>query len=166
MVALKTETLGFKDLEANLKAIARAVIPQSGLANALAVGANSILEKAQDNIIAHGLVDKGDLVNSPKVVKINQFRVDIVFDVVYAAAHEFGLPDQEITDKQRRFFVAMGIKTKDPMWWALSAKDTYTIPARPYLRPAIDEGKNFAILGVATALREVIKKAVKEPATR
>lgn len=163
-MAFKTETIGFKDLTDNLKAIARAVVPQGGIASALDAGANTILERAQDNIIARGLVDTGDLINSGKVVKINQFRVDILFAVIYAAVHEFGLQKQRITDKQRRFFVAMGIETGDQMWWALSAKDTYTIPARPYLRPAIDEGKTFAMIVAATKLRETIKKAVKPPA--
>ncbi len=71
------------------------------------------------------------------------FEVDVIVGVVYGAAHEFGVT-VTITPKQRRFFWAMFKKTETDMWRALALSTTYTIPARPYLRPAIDTRKKVA----------------------
>ena len=159
-MAYQIEVTGLKDLEKNLKAIAK-VIGGNELADSLAKGAMEIVWEAQKNIMAQGLYDEMVLWNSVAPVKVNQYRVDIKVDCDHGAAHEFGLPNQVITDKQRRFFWAMYAKTRDTMWKALALSTTYTIPARPYLRPAIDTQKRAAMQTVAQSLGGKFAHAVK-----
>jgi len=87
--------------------------------------------------------------------------VDIEFDIVYSAVHEYGLYNQVITPRQRRFFWAMWNQTKDEMWKALALSVTYTIPPRPYLRPAIDETRREAMRDTAWALRHKLAKQLR-----
>lgn len=148
---VQTEVVGLKDLERNLKAIA-AVITGGDLADSLATGAQEIVWQAQQNIMTQGLHESGELHDSVRTKKVNQYRVDIVVGAPHGAAHEYGLDRQIITDKQRRFFWARYAETKDTMWLALALSATYSIPARPYLRPAIDTAKKAAILTVAQSL--------------
>lgn len=150
-MALQTQVIGLKDLESNLKAIA-AVVGGAELADSLATGAQEIVWQAQQNVMAQGLHESGDLRDSIRTKKINQYRVDITVGTAYCAVHEYGLDNQIITDKQRRFFWAKYAETGNDMWKALALSKTYSIPARPYLRPAIDTAKKAAILTVAQSL--------------
>jgi phage gpG-like protein len=162
-MAYQIEVLGLKDLEKNLKAIAK-IIGGNELADSLAKGAMEIVWEAQKNVMAQGLYDTMALWKSIHPKKVNQYRVDVEVGndkVVYGAVHEFGLPNQPITDKQRRFFWAMYAKTKDTMWKALALSTTYTIPARPYLRPAIDTQKRAALTTVAQSLGGKFAHVVK-----
>jgi len=60
-------------------------------------------------------------------------------EVPYAAIHEYGGSIQK-TVKSRRFFWAMWYNSKAPMWKALAlTAGPIKIPARPYLRPAIQK---------------------------
>ena len=104
-MAYQIEVLGLKDLEKNLKAIAK-VIGGAELADSLAKGAMEIVWEAQKNVMAQGLYDTMALWKSIHPKKVNQYRVDIEVDVVYGAVHEYGLSNQVITNKQRRFFWA------------------------------------------------------------
>lgn len=131
--------LGFGDLDAGIRALAK-LIPGGQVAEALEEGAWEFAIKAIQNAHAQGLYDKGDLVKAIKPLKVNQFRVDLIVDIVYGAAHEFGLEQQVITDRQRRFFWAMYADKGEPMWKALALSQTYTIPMKPYFRPAIRDG--------------------------
>ena len=65
-----------------------------------------------------------------------------------------------ITERQRRFFWARWYATGDEMWKALALSVTYTIPARPYLRPAIDAERTYAMALVADCLAYKMEKAV------
>ena len=132
---------GLDEFTAQMKRVA-SIIPGGELAEVIRGGAEVILEEAKDNIIRQGLVDTGALYDSGKTVKVNQYRVDIIFDRVYAAVHEYGLPKGgkgvfSATAKQIRFFWAKFLETGNTMWKALALKKGYTIPARPYLTPAI-----------------------------
>jgi len=149
-MALQTEVIGLKDLEANLKAIA-AVVGGAELADSLATGAQEIVWQAQQNAMAQGLHESGDLRDSIHTRKINQYRVDIVVGAVYGAAMEYG-QTQIVTDKQRRFFWAKFAETGDDMWKAMALSTKLVTPARPYLRPAIDTAKKAAILTVGQSL--------------
>jgi len=114
-----------------------------------------IVWQAQQNVMAQGLYDTMALHDSIKPVKVNQYRVDVQAgdeEVVWAAVHEFGLDKQIITDRQRAFFWAMWSAEGDEMWKALALSETYTIPARPYLRPAVDTAKHAAMLTTAQSL--------------
>ena len=159
-MAHQVEVIGLKDLEKNLQAIAQ-VLSGGELADSLEKGAMEIVWEAQHNVMTQLLHESGDLWESIKPKKVNQYRVDVEVGVPYGAVHEYGLPNQPITDKQRRFFWAMYAQTKDTMWKALALSQTYTIPARPYLRPAVDTAKRAAILTVAQSLGGKFAHVVK-----
>ena len=93
----------------------------------------------------------------PFTVGAQRWAIDVGTNVEYAAVQEFGLQNQPITDKQRRFFWAKFIETANPMWRALALSDTYTVPAHPYLRPALDEStkdiRRIILKSVVGALR-------------
>lgn len=158
-MSFKMEVLGYKELNDNLKRIA-GVVGSMELADSLAKGAQKIVWQAQLNVMKQGLHDTGDLWNSIKVVKINQYRVDIIVDVPYGAVHEFGYTGT-ITPRQRRFFWAKFMATGDNMWKALALSATYTIPMRAYLRPAIDEQKKEAVLTAGYSLGGKFAHVVK-----
>lgn len=152
--------IGLKDLDANLRAIAK-VVGGAELADSLEKGAMEIVWQAQQNVMAQGLYDTMALHDSIKPVKVNQYTVNVEVGVVYGAVHEYGLDQQKITDRQRAFFWAMWAAEGDEMWKALALSDTYTIPARPYLRPAVDEQKHAAWLTVAQSLGGKFAHVVK-----
>ena len=132
---------GLSEFTAQMKRVA-AMVPGGDVAEAMKGGAEVILEEAKDNILRQGLVNSGALYESGKVVKVNQYRVDIIFDKIYAAVHEYGLPKGgkgvfSATAKQIRFFWAKFMETKEAMWKALALKKGYTIKPRPYLTPAV-----------------------------
>lgn len=62
-------------------------------------------------------------------------------EVPYAAIHELTGARPRKTPKSRRFFWAMFYKTNELMWkaMALSKKERFEIPARPYLVPAMQD---------------------------
>jgi len=159
-VSFKRKAIGLNLFVTRTRKLALKISPQSGISDILTGGAWIIALEARDNAIAQGLIRSGELVDSIKPVKINQFRVDIKVGVPYGAAHEFGVT-VTITERQRRFFWAKHIETGDPMWLALALSKTYTIPARPYLRPAIDESKASAVKQIGGDMRKAIQEAVK-----
>ena len=153
---------GYKELADNCRRIAQVVGPPS-LAESMATGAQEILWQAQLNVMTQGLYESGALHDSGHLEKVNQYRVDVVFgneDVPYAAVHEYG-HTQKITPRQRGFFWYKFRETAEAMWKALALSETYTIPARPYLRPAFDEQWRAALLTVAQSLGGKIARAMK-----
>jgi len=159
-MALQRQVIGLKDLNRNLKAIA-GIVGGAELADSLAKGAQEIVWETQLNIMRQGLYDTMALYDSVHTKKINQYRVDVVVGTAYSSVHEFGLENQIITDKQRRFFWAKYAATNDDMWKALALSVTYTIPARPYFRPAIDTHKRAAVLTTAQSLGGKFSHVVK-----
>ena len=129
---------GVNDFNKGLQDVAKA-LGAPHMAEGLKHAAQPILHKAQENLLEQELYVTSDLYDSIKVVVVNQWQVNILVDSDYGAAHEFGYTGV-ITDKQRRFFGAKWYETQDEMWKALALSHSYTIPARPYLRPAIDDG--------------------------
>lgn len=160
-MSFKVKATGFSQLDRNIKALAREFSPQAGIADSLEDGAWIIALQARDNAVAQGLFESGDLIDNIKPKKINQFRVDVEAGMVYSAVHEFGLENQVITNKQRGFFWHMFAQTGDAMWKALALSSTYSIPARPYLRPAVDEKQRIAIDVTGRSVREKAQGAVK-----
>ena len=158
-MTFKVKALGFSDFEKNMRALAKEISPQGGIADSLDLGAQVIREAASDNAVRQGLIDSGELIDSIVTVKINQFRVDIRVGVPYGAIHEFGAT-VTITPKQRRFFWAMWMNTQDEMWLALALSTTYTIKAKPYVRPAVDEFKKIAAVETARAFNKQIRGVI------
>lgn len=143
-MALKMTVVGAKELDAQFGQILNAFTPPQ-VAKLMTVGAEVIAEEVKDHILQQGLVDSGDMYDKTKAVSVNQYSAGVKVDVPYAAVHEFGLQHQVATAKQIRFFWAKYRETGDGMWRALALKGWYTIPARPYFRPAIDQGKHAAL---------------------
>lgn len=98
-------------------------------------------------------ITRGD----PKPIGKNRWGIDVGTNVVYAAAQEFGFTGV-ITDKQRRFFWAKFADTGVPMWRALALSVEYTIPAHPYLEPALDESKREAAVIIAKSVVGALRK--------
>lgn len=163
MAIARMQVVGLRDLNENLKRIAK-VVSGVELADSLTKGAQEIVWQAQQNVMKQGLYDTMALHDSICTVKVNQYTVDVEAgskDVPYAAVHEYGLERQLITERQRRFFWAKFAETGDDMWRALALSTTYTIPARPYLRPAVDEMKKAAVLTVGQSLGGKFSHVVK-----
>jgi phage gpG-like protein len=87
-----------------------------------------------------------------------RWAIDVGTNVEYAAVQEFGLSDQEITDRQRRFFWAKWSETNEPMWKALALSRTYTIPAQPYLRPALEQSRTEARMLIIKSVTGALRK--------
>ena len=155
--AKESRVLGVQDLKGYFRGLAREA-PGKMTADMIREGAGVILDAAKANVRATFKNQTGRLENSGKVVMVNQYSADIEFDAVYSAVHEYGLENQVITDRQRRFFWAMWYETAEPMWKALALSQTYTIPARPYLRPAVDTHKRKAADAMAKNLRHAMAK--------
>lgn len=159
-MTFKLKATGFGQLDRNMRAIAKEFSPQAGIADNLEDGAWMIALAARDNAVQQGLFLSGELIDSIKPRKINQFRVDVEVGVPYGAAHEFGVT-VTITEKQRGFFWYMFSQTGNEMWRALALSTTYTIPARPYLRPAIDEKSKIAIGVVGQSITKKAERVIK-----
>ncbi len=159
-MSFKLKVTGLKELDRATQALARQISPQIGIADALEDGAWIIALEARDNATMQGLIESGELIDSIKPRKINQYRVDVVVGVPYGAAHEFGVT-VTITPKQRRFFWAMYKRTEAGLWKALALSITYTIPARPYLRPAIDSHKPYVYEAVGKKVVENLKLSIQ-----
>lgn len=160
-VKMQIQALGWKQFQKNVKNInANLINPQSGISNAMVNAIHAtIIPAARRNV--YKLFDTtGDFPSRIDTEVINQFRVDIVVRAVYGAVHEFG-GTFKVTDKQRRFFWAKHYETKEDMWKALALSKTYTIPARPYLRPALDTQTGAALEMLGEEIYITMKKAVK-----
>jgi len=152
--------IGVKEVEQAFGDIAQSFVPRMR-SHLLIPGAEVIAEQARNNILSQGLVDSGDLYDAIIVFKVNQWMAGVKVDIVYGAVHEYGLENQVITPKQRSFFWAKFAQTGEPMWRALALSYSYTIPARPYLRPAIDSHKKEAALAVMHAMSADLTKRAK-----
>ena len=164
MVSVRIEVLGVDDLSRQFKRIAEHVAG-SGLRAAGHAGASVILAGAKENVRETFVNQTGALENSGRVQQERKNRTNLVsyilFDIVYAAVHEYGLLNQVITDRQRKFFWAMWYESGNEMWKALALSKTYTIPARPYLRPAVDAYQHLAIKEMARVLAVEIKEEAR-----
>lgn len=161
MARARERVTGVKELKGYFRGLAREA-PGKMTAKAVRAGAEVILDAAKANVRANFENQTGALENSGKVVVVNQFSANVEFDIVYSAVHEYGLENQVITDRQRAFFWWKYSETGEGMWRALALSKTYTIPARPYLRPAIDSHKDNAAHAMAGVLRhEMVKSRPK-----
>ncbi len=114
-----------------LNALGKLRKPDSATARALQAGALVVERHAKTNIEKHGLHKTGALVNSI-IVKESTPTYALVGSVgiIYAAVHEFGAT---IYPKRAKMLSWIGEDGE-----RIFAKRV-RIPARPYLRPALDE---------------------------
>ena len=152
-----TAVIGLSDLVGKFQAMAKELSGEARSELALR-GAEVIVDSVKQKIVQQGLVLEGELLNSVIATKINQWTAGAEVNMPYAAVHEYGLRDHVITDRQRAFFWTMYGGTGDKMWKCLALSTTYTIPARPYFRPGIDDGKRKAAVAMADALLDLLAK--------
>lgn len=152
-----TKVIGIKELSQKFQAMAKEMggAAQSEITFA---GALEIEEAVQQKIVERDLIETGNLLDSVRAFKVNQYTSGLLVDAVYAAVHEYGLFNQIITERQRRFFWAQFSGTGDEMWKALALSTTYTIPPRPYVRPGVTAGKPAARKAMAAKTLELLQK--------
>lgn len=80
-------------------------------------------------------------------------------NVPYARIHELG-GTTKVTDKMRGFFWYKFSETGDEKWKAFALSDSITIPARPYMEPAVDDQKDYIDNYVSKALDNLIKEVL------
>lgn len=159
-MAYKETVVGATELIQQFGNILDAFSPPQ-VASIMFVGAEVLAEEVKDHILQQGLVDSGDMYDKTQPVKVNQYSAGVEVDTPYAAVHEFGLYRQVATAKQIRFFWAMWRETHNTMWKALALKGWYTIPARPYFRPAVDQGKHKALEAIMKEAASVLTRMAK-----
>ncbi len=173
---------GVRELNEALKKLAKAVSGPD-LLKALMKGGLVVERYAKLNVKAQHLIDTGNLRNSITAEPLGDNSVVIgPGNVVYAAIHEFGgeiwprnanylsIPvtqEARETGSPRRWsgelqFIptARGgvlVDANDEVQYALV--NVVRIPARPYMRPALDEHVDEVEEAIAEALRVLIEKA-------
>jgi phage gpG-like protein len=101
---------------------------------------------AKLNIQAQELVDTSNLLNSISVQEGSGGKTDATIeigtDVEYAAIHEFGGAISQTNA------------------WGKGISQTIHIPARPYLRPSLDENTKSIADAIGASLVDQIKRAI------
>lgn len=147
-MTITVKITGGAELQAAINAVIECV--EEGASVVLLAGAEVLAEGVREKIMEQGLYEDGDLYNSVDAQATGAKSAETkAGPLAYTLVHEFGLFAQQITPKQRRFFWAMYSQTGEDMWKALALSQTYTIPARPYFRPGIDENQNKAAQAIA-----------------
>ena len=133
-----TLTFDDKDLMRQLDELEETV-RNEGVSKGLSAAANYLVGQIKINIVSRKLVDTGNLWSSVTVEEIHlgsEPYVEFGPHTVYAAIHEFG---------------GIILPIKGPFLWFIG-EDGHLIrtksvhmPARPYLRPALDEHGDEAI---------------------
>jgi phage gpG-like protein len=153
---LRMQVFGLQELRDNFKAI-QYVMGNASKEIDFALN-RTIIPEARRNVWELFNTD-GDFPSRIVTQVVNQYRVDIEVRAVYGAVHEYG-GTFTITPRQRRFFWAKFYETGDDLWKALALSVQYTIPARPYLRPAIDAKEDEAMKLAARILWEEMGQVV------
>lgn len=104
-------------------------------------------ENARNKLNKHPL---GNLTNSITVKREGKTILAGVFGVIYAKIHEFG----GIITPKKGPYLAFQIDGK----WIFTKK--VTIPARPYLRPAVDNHPGEIKGAIADALRGLLQRSI------
>ena len=113
---------------------------------ALKAGGEVVRNHAKLNIQAQELVDTSNLLNSISVQEGSGGKTDATIeigtDVEYAAIHEFGGAISQTNA------------------WGNGISQTIHIPARPYLRPSLDENTKSIADAIGASLVDQIKRAI------
>jgi HK97 gp10 family phage protein len=151
MSAIAKAEVDLKEFEAAMSKLSDAA-RDNALREALDAGGFELEAEIKMQIDKQKLRDTGNLINSiqKKKTKVtgNSGEVQVGTNVIYAAIHEFGGVIRAKNAKALRF------RTKDGQWHTVKS---VTIPARPYMRPAVDEGKGR----VEAAVRAVLKRNIE-----
>ena len=112
----------------------------------------SVLQaQMRTNVTGQGLIDTGNL-RARILYRVTQTKDSAVlevgsFGVPYAAIHEFGYKGPQSVPAHQRFMsIAFGRAMKNPRKVDISAHiRQQNIPARPYVRPALQKHQNFIL---------------------
>lgn len=138
--------VGFDDLMATFDTMGA---PEGFVQLALNATGDVVEAKAKDNVRAQGLILEGRLRSGIARRTIAWDEVIVgVFDVIYAAIHEFG---GVITPKRAKWLVF------DVDGETVFTKKV-TIPARPYMRPAVYDNLDTLRETFAAVLRRTMLK--------
>ena len=151
---------GTVELTQNLQKLADLV---SGveLEQALMQGGFVIEAAAKQNVEEQELIDTGNLRGGIQTVAVTHELVEVGPQAEYAAIHEFGGEvHPKVTDKMRGWAFAMFRETGKDIYLgiALTKKSNLdiTIPARPYMRPALDENEALVLQEIGRDLERSI----------
>lgn len=147
--------IGLDEFRSNVRDMMKIATPAQ-LVDALVEGARIIERAAKLNIKRHDLILTGELRRSVFYIPVSSSRsksaaVIVGTSKIYAAVHEFGAV---ITPKRARM---LAWKDDGGRW--IFAK-MVKIPARPYLRPAVDMNRDLIIREVSNKLRDLITGAI------
>lgn len=142
---------GADELRRALKKLGEAAAGRTAR-EAMKAGGGVLLGFMQANIVEADLVDTGNLLNNWKVENDGDLAAVVGTTTPYAAIHEFGGTVNAKTGGWLRF------QTADGSWHTVKS---VTIPARPYIRPAIDEHSKDVSEAVGEVIRDEIKRLVK-----
>lgn len=152
---VRAEVKGLGELQAAINAEINKL--EARKSTALRAGGDVIAERIKHKMYGLFEIGTGKMYKSVHVTTVSKEEVEVrEGPLPYVFAQEFGLPNQPITPKQRRFFWAKFFETANSMWRALALSATYTIPARPHFRPGVDEAKHDAALAIADAVQAIL----------
>jgi len=145
---------GLDEFSRNLERLSRATQGKA-LGQAVLTGGQEIVNEAKSNILSQGLVQTGNLRRSMDIELIEasseRATAQIGTNLIYAAIHEFG---GEIRPVNARALV-----------FEIDGKTVVTqlvrMPARPYLRPAFESGREAAVANFRAALADLIREALR-----
>lgn len=180
---MSEDVQGMTDLLEKFKNLEEAVQEDSLIGTAQA-GGTVVRNAALDNIKSQGLIKTRTMSRSVHSVviesSVNRAAVQVGTNLEYAAIHEYGgvihpknskylaIPVGTYTGSPRRHPDLKVRVTNNGNLVMVSAggevqyvlKQSVTIPARPYMRPAYDEQKQEVIDTMQQAYMQLIKKAV------
>jgi HK97 gp10 family phage protein len=148
-----TMTLDSREFKEALKQIGLAT-RGAALREALKTGGDKLQEYIQENIVGADLVDTGNLLNNWSVKPDGDKAVIVGTDTPYARIHEFGgLIEPKTPGGWLKF------QTRDGAWHSVKRVQ---MPARPFVRPAIDHHKDDVARAIGESLRDAILRGVKK----
>ncbi|OQX65417.1 MAG: hypothetical protein B5M51_00805 [Anaerolinea sp. 4484_236] len=159
---IEMRAIGFRDLDKTLKSIVQEVVhPQTGIVDVMEEALKYIIIPGVRKNIRELFHTTGDFPKGVGTKKINQYQVDLVVNRVYAAIQEYG-GTIRVTERARGFFWYKFASTGDEMWKALALSKTFTIPSRPYVRPALMKEQMPAMEYTAQKLADLIRRTVRK----
>lgn len=141
---------GFDEFGRDMKKLSRAMQHDKAM-SALEAGGYVIMSHAQE--YARNKLNKhptGFLTNNISVKRLGNLVLVGVFGVVYAKIHEFG----GIIQARNKPFLAFQIDGR----WVFTK--SVTMPARPYMRPAVDNHLDSIKQAIIDALRGLLQGAI------
>lgn len=181
-----TETVvGTEELVRKFETMGNAAKGQA-LVTAMKAGGLVILNAIKGNIQKQGLIRTRTLSRSVHEEVVEQTETRAVIEdgtnLEYAAIHEFGgvitakqgkylaIPVGDYTGSPRKYSDLRPLKTKGGALVLVNSsgtveyvlKTSVEIPARPYMRPALDEKKEAAVKEVGDVLRNQILEATRK----